>query len=52
MEDGVFLFLISWAGWAGFQEGGVWLSKTDLPKKAKVIVCLGGPERDRKAAEL
>lgn len=39
------LFLLGWAGWVGFQNAGVWLSKSDLPKKVEVIICLGGPER-------
>lgn len=48
----VFLFLFPWASWTAFQNAGIWLSNSDSPKKAEVIVCLGGPDRVRKAAEL
>ncbi len=46
------LFLSGWVGWQGYRNVGFWLAQSDGPQKAEVMVCLGGPERIRKAAEL
>lgn len=39
-------------GLESFYSGGIWVAEADRPGKVDVIVCLNGPERVKKAAEL
>jgi len=48
----IIMTFIGGVGWYGYQNVGFWLAQNDDLQKAEVVVCLGGPERDRKAAEL
>jgi uncharacterized SAM-binding protein YcdF (DUF218 family) len=47
----IVLLLISWGIYA-WTHLGTWLVAADRPQPAEVIVCLSGPERIRKSAEL
>ena len=39
-------------GLRAFTRAGVWVAKSDRPRKVDVIICLNGSERIKKAAEL